>query len=171
MRLSWIINAALFQLCWWSAALFSQRAVLIMSATLILHLALSPTKLDDLKLLPLALIGIVVDQLLISFGVIDVKQSMIPIWLVLLWIILTWSLNHSLSWLSNIKLWQVAILGGVLGATSYLAAIELGAISTPLTLTVFTMIEAIIWCGLLPALCVLRQRLIDTHRKEKQGYA
>lgn len=136
-----------------------------------LHLALSPTKLDDLKLLPLALIGIVVDQLLISFGVIDVKQSMIPIWLVLLWIILTWSLNHSLSWLGNIKLWQVAVLGGVLGATSYLVAIELGAISTSLTLTVFTMIEAIIWCCLLPALCVLRQRLLDTHRKEEQGYA
>lgn len=142
-----------------------------MSAALILHLALSPTKLDDLKLLPLALIGIVVDQLLISFGVIEVKQSMIPIWLVLLWIIVTWSLNHSLSWLSNIKLWQVAVLGAVLGATSYLAAIELGAISTPLTLTVFTMIEAIIWCGLLPALCVLRQQLVDTHRKEEQGHA
>lgn len=160
MRLFWIINAALFQLCWWSAALFTEYAVWIMSAVLVIHLMLSPRKRDDLKLLPIALVGIVCDQLLIAVDVISVNQSFIPVWLVLLWVILAWSFNHSLVWLRLLKPWQLSITGGILGSVSYLAAINLGAISTSLSLTNFMIIDAILWSFLLPLFELMQRNLV-----------
>ena len=160
MRLFWIINAVLFQLCWWSAALFTEYAVWIMSAILAIHLMLSPRKLDDLKLLPIALVGICCDQLLIAVDVIDVNQSFIPAWLVLLWVILAWSFNHSLAWLTLLKPWQISITGGILGSVSYLAAINLGAISTSLSLTNFIIIDAVLWSFLLPLFELIRRKFV-----------
>ena len=166
MRLFWIINAAFFQLCWWSAALLTEYAVLIMSAILVIHLMLSPRKLDDLKLLPIAGVGICCDQLLIAVDVINVSQSLIPAWLVLLWVILAWSFNHSLAWLRLLKPWQVSITGGILGSVSYLAAINLGAISTSLSLANFMIIDVILWSFLLPLFELMRRKFVP--QKEDQ---
>lgn len=160
MRLFWIINATLFQLCWWSAALINEHAVMIMSIALLLHLSLSPSKLQDIKLLPVAAVGVTCDQLLITIGVIDVNQMLIPTWLILLWIILAWSFNHSLAWLGCLKTWQVSLIGGALGSTSYLAAIKLGTITTPLALAKFMSIDVILWCVLLPLFVVMQRKLL-----------
>jgi hypothetical protein len=137
-----------------------------MSAILAIHLMLSPRKLDDLKVLPIAVVGVCCDQLLIALDVIDVNQSFIPAWLVLLWVILAWSFNHSLAWLTLLKPWQVSITGGILGSVSYLAAINLGAISTSLSLTNFIIIDAILWSFLLPLLELIRRKFVP--QKEDQ---
>lgn len=103
----------------------------------------------------LAVIGIAVDQLLISTSVLSVGQSIIPVWLVLLWVVFCLSLNHSLRWLVVMNKGLVSLIGASFGSLSYIAAWRLGALSTPLTWQAFWLLEMAIWAVLMPSLCWL----------------
>ena len=155
MKLFLLINFIVFQLCWFLAAIYQQSAVGVMLGLLCIHFAFSPTKLADIKVLPIALVGILVDQLLIHLHVIQLPVNtatplVIPLTLVLLWCVFSWCFNHSLNWLTNISLKKAAVLGGVFGSLSYTSALKLDVFSSTLPLLYFVLIFTVIWTLLLP---------------------
>ena len=152
-----LVNLLLFQAAWFSAALAGQWAFAILTALLLLHMMLSPTRMQDLSLLPLALIGWSADMLLqagnlVSFG------SNVPLWLALLWCHLVLCLNHGLRWLNNLPVVLVSFIGALGGSSSYYAGVKLGTISTALPSPTFLAIYAALWSLLLPILLKLSTR-------------
>jgi len=155
MRLFSLINLAVFQLCWFLSAAYQDSGLPIIIILMCIHFLCSPSKLDDLRVLTLALVGVVVDQLLMIAQVIEIPQSLtsaLPIWLILLWCVLAWCFNHSLQWLIRLSVYKIAALGAIFGTSSYYAATALNVFTTSYSSTYFVVIMAIVWTFLLPFL-------------------
>lgn len=167
MKPFFVINFVFFQVSWLIAAFYSDYAALLIIALLVVHFWLSPTRRLDSQILLMGLVGIVVDQCLISANVFSVGQSIIPWWLVMLWLFLSLCLNHSLGWLRNLRAWQVALIGTVFGTLSYIAALNLGVLTTTLTTLEFVIIEMSIWFLLLPMM-VKFAKVIQLNSKKRQ---
>lgn len=155
MRLFSLINFITFQLCWFVSATYQQSGILIIIALLCTHFALSPKKIADIEVLPIALIGITVDQLLIALQVIQLPENsvsplIIPVWLMFLWCAFAWCLNHSLQWLINLSTAKVAAVGAVFGSLSYYVALQLNVFNSVLSPLYFILVMAFIWALLLP---------------------
>jgi hypothetical protein len=155
MRLFSLINFIIFQLSWFLSATYKESAIPIISLLLCIHFLCSNQKKADLAILPIALIGITVDQLLMILHIIEIPQGttnslMVPIWLMLLWCVFSWSFNHSLRWVNNLSLCKVSCLGAIFGTLSYYAALKLAVFNTLLPHAYFIVIMAIIWSILLP---------------------
>jgi len=155
MKLFLVINLVVFQLCWFLAATYQHNSVLIIVGLLGIHFLCSPTKLADVKVLPIALVGVVVDQLLIILQVIQLPSDStspltIPLWLILLWCIFSWCFNHSLKWLVKLSLLKVAVLGGIFGTLSYTLALQMNVFNTVLPTLYFVLTLALTWALLLP---------------------
>ena len=123
----------------------------------------------------IGVIGTATDSALQLLGVLDFPQHdglLCPAWLSLLWVLFATTLNHSLRFLSNHKVWA-SVGGAIGGALSYEAGdifgrLELGAITQPTVLAESMSIPGIIWIGLvwavlLPCLFQLRQLLLASH--------
>lgn len=149
-----LINFGLFQASWWAAALWNQYASALIACFIAIHFLLSPTRRSDAQLLLVAALGMSVDQCLAMLGVLEFEQAYIPLWLVLLWGSFALCLHHSCRWLNKLKLWQVALLGGIFGSLSYVAAINLGVFTTTLTTWQFVLIDGACWLVLLPAMVI-----------------
>lgn len=145
-----VINFILFQASWFMAAFYSQHAAIFILSVVILHFMITPTRGLDTRVLLVGVLGILADQLLIMFGVIDVGQPFIPLWLLMLWLMFSICLNHSLAWLQQLSLYWVAGIGAVFGTLSYVAALNFGAINTAVTKIEFVFIEVLVWLLLLP---------------------
>ncbi|MFH0265627.1 DUF2878 domain-containing protein [Vibrio rumoiensis] len=148
-----IINFIIFQSCWALAASFPASAPFLMLGLLAVHFCLTPTRKADGFLLIAALVGIVIDQLMIWIGVLDVNQSWIPIWLILLWCHFVLCLNHSLLWINKLAWYWIAFLGEVFGTLSYWAGLNLGVFSSGFSQITFILSYALTWTILLPILC------------------
>lgn len=159
-----IINVVLFQTCWLVAAFYPDYAAIVITALLIMHFVITPTRRLDTKILLMGLLGAGIDQALISLNVINVNQPVIPLWLVTLWLFLSVCLNHSLGWLTKFKTWQVALIGSVFGTLSYVTALNLGAFTTSLPFYQFVIIEIVIWFVLLPTM-VKFHRVINSPKQ------
>ena len=153
MKKFWLVNLVLFQLCWLLAAFYQQQAVVFMLLIIILHFVLSPTKILDLKVLPVAFAGMIIDQILMHFAVVLFvdEPAVIPIWLMLLWVIFSFCLNHSLNWLNHIQVKYVVLLGATFGPISYFGGLSLGAFETSTSQNVFLLTYAAVWAIFLPA--------------------
>ena len=82
----------------WLLAVIGQNSLAWVLAVLLLaHFIFTPTRVADLKVLSLALLGLSMDGLLAWFGVFSFSQW--PLWLVLLWLGFVLTLGHSLAWL------------------------------------------------------------------------
>ncbi|MGO2498178.1 MAG: DUF2878 domain-containing protein [Vibrio litoralis] len=147
-----IINFIIFQSCWALAASFPASAPFFMLGLLAVHFALTPTRKADCFLLIAAVLGILVDQLMVWIGILEVNQQWIPIWLILLWCHFILCLNHSLLWLSKLAWYWVAFLGEVFGTLSYWSALKLGVFTSEFTQPSFILGYAIAWTMLLPIL-------------------
>lgn len=166
MRLFSLINFVIFQLSWFLSATFKESAVPLIIALLIIHFLCSSKKKADLAILPIALIGITIDQLLMILHIIEIPQSpnhalIIPVWLMLLWCIFAWSFNHSLQWVNNLSLTKLSILGSVFGTLSYYAALKLNVFNTLLPHIYFIVIMALIWGFLLPFLTRIHALMVQ----------
>lgn len=159
MKLFSLINLITFQACWYISAIYQQKGLPVILLILGTHFCLSKTKKADIEVLLLALIGVVVDQLLIIFNIIQIPESasltpplIIPFWLIAIWCGFAWSFNHSLHWLTKLSIFKVAILGAVFGSLSYFAALQMNVFSSVLPNTYFILLMALVWLILLPFL-------------------
>lgn len=152
MKRFWIINLILFQASWVAAAFYTSYAAIIMTLFMLAHFALSPSRLADLKLLLLVVPGVAVDTLHMQAGTFSAGGSLFPVWLILLWCMFLMSLNHSLRWLTDKRLYWAALFGGIGGASSYLGGIKTGALTTAMPLELTAVILACSWALLFPFL-------------------
>lgn len=126
-------------------------------AILSLQFVLSPSKLRDLCLLTLALVGMAVDALLALVGLFAFDGF--PFWLALLWFGFVVSLSHSLAWLNRLPFALLVLISSLSGGLSYFAGFKLGAVSLPFGPLVSFFCIAVIWSVLLPVLLVYTQKI------------
>ena len=138
-----------FNLFWFMAVAWQQPAPLL--GLLALHGLFSPQRRRDLRLLPLALAGCLLDALLWQLGLFEFAAGF-PVWLVLLWLGFALTLAHGLRWLVVLPRWQQALIGGFGGASSYLAGAAMGAVHLPWGLWISGSVLAVIWMAWLPVL-------------------
>jgi len=158
MRSFTLINLLLFQAAWFSAALAGGFAIWLMLLLLAVHFRLTPSRFNDVRLLPLAAIGWIADLLLQQSGIVNFGQSA-PLWLLLLWCHLVLCFNHGLRWLARLSLPVQALIGAFGASSSYFAGLKFGVLSSQLQPLWFIASYAAVWLLLLPLLCFLAQRL------------
>ncbi|MEZ9152645.1 DUF2878 domain-containing protein [Vibrio sp. F13] len=166
MKRFWIINLVLFQATWVCSAFFTAQAPFVTPLIVVVHFLLSPTRSSDLKILILLPLGLLLDSLLLHFGVFAVdfeiaNQSWFPVWLVCLWIMFLISFNHSLNWLLECSKVILFVIGFVAGTSSYWGGIKAGALLTTWPDASVVAALAISWGILLPLLVAAYSNLIQ----------
>ena len=138
-----------FNLFWFVAVAWQHPAPLL--GLLALHGLFSPQRGRDLRLLPIALAGCLLDALLWQLGLFEFAAGF-PLWLALLWLGFALTLAHGLRWLVVLPRRQQALIGGLGGASSYLAGAAMGAVHLPWGLWISGGVLAVIWVVWLPVL-------------------
>lgn len=138
-----------FNLFWFVAVAWQQPAPLL--GLLALHGLCSPQRSRDLRLLPIALAGCLLDALLWQSGLFEFAAGF-PLWLALLWLGFALTLAHGLRWLVVLPRWQQALVGGLGGASSYLTGAAMGAVHLPWGLWISGSVLTVIWAVWLPVL-------------------
>ncbi len=166
MKQFWIINLVLFQATWVCSAFFTAQAPFIAPLIVVVHFLLSPTRSRDLKILCLLPLGLLLDSLMLHFGVFAVvpeiaNQSWFPVWLICLWIMFLISFNHSLNWLLKCSKVILFAIGFVAGTSSYWGGIKAGALVTTWPDASVVAALAISWGILLPLLVAAYSNLVQ----------
>lgn len=138
-----------FNLYWLLAVKWQQPGPLLLM--LLLHFLFSPSRRRDLRLLPVALAGCLLDGLLWRLGLFQFPAGF-PLWLGLLWLGFALTLAHGMGWLQRLPRWQQALFGMVGGASSYVAGAAMGAVHLPWGIWISTALLAVIWMWWLPVL-------------------
>ena len=120
-------------------------------AMLLLHFLCSPSRKRDLRLLPMALVGCLLDLLLWRLGLFDFKGGF-PLWLVLLWVGFTLAMAHGMRWLLLLPSWQQGLVGMLGGASSYVVGAAMGTVHLPWGIWISAALLAVIWMWWLPVL-------------------
>lgn len=152
MRWLWL-QLILFQGLWFIAILGQNEWLIIAMVLLLCHFIFTNSRSHDWRVLPIALIGIVMDTLLSMLGVFEFSHT--PYWLALIWIGFVLSLGHSLNWLSHLPRLLLIPIGAIAGTLSYLAGWRLHAVELPLGWVQSSMILALSWAVIFPLLVVL----------------
>ena len=148
-----IAQAILFQIFWFVAVIGQNHWLWLLASLLVAHIALSPSWVTELKIMPLSIFGIAIDTIFALMGIFQFSQF--PVWLGMLWLMFAVSLGHSLKWLGNLELHWQALVGSLAGITSYLAGWKLEAVALPYGPVATAILLAIIWACLLPVLVKL----------------
>jgi hypothetical protein len=128
-----IFNALLFQLNWFACVLGGAHGQPLW-ALLTLSLMFAQTargttlRADVVLALSAAAIGLFLDSLWISSGILDYGTRFAPVWIVMMWMGAALSLNHSLAWLKP-QPWLGGILAAMVAPLCYLSGESLGAVS------------------------------------------
>ncbi|QTH62866.1 DUF2878 domain-containing protein [Psychrosphaera ytuae] len=145
-----LLNFVFFQLIWFGSILIGNAFIPLAALIFFLHFRFTSETQHDKKIMAIAaLIGVVVDSLLMFFGVFEFQHGLlvhwlIPPWLVVLWMAFAMTLNHSLAYFQKQPL--LAFIGGaVSGPLSYLAGVKLGAIQIGYSYSVTFIVFAFIW--------------------------
>ena len=154
----WQIGQALMFQCFWFTSVLGQNRALPVALLLIgLHFFFSPTKSADVKIMPIAFIGIGIDLAFTYAGVFEFASW--PIWLFVLWFGFSLTLNHSIAKIGQFPTPAVALFGGCFGTISYLAGWRFNAVEFPFGLFTTALILATSWALLLPSLFHLDKTL------------
>ena len=150
-----------FQLIWLSAVLGGNQWIVFPIVLLCLHFVITPNRQRDLKVLPLAIIGITLDAVLTQLNIFKFVQY--PFWLVVLWLGFVLNFGHSLKFLRKLKKPWLMIIGSIGGCYAYLASWKLGAVALPLGAPFSVIVLLIAWALILPLLVK-----IDLYLREGQ---
>ena len=148
MKLWLWIQALGFQVIWFLAVVGKNARLIFPFSILILQLYLSPRTKDDLKILPLALLGIFLDLSFTKLGLFVFDSF--PWWLITLWLSFVLNFGHSLIFLRNLKLYWQSILGAAGGCYAYLLSWKLDAVDLPMGAIISGSIIAVAWACILP---------------------
>lgn len=136
-----IYNLVMFQMGWFFCAYGAAHdmpwlAFLVLPPIVIWHLSHARQKwLEARLLLCILLMGLVLDQSLLSLGLLSFPDSglprgWLPPWMLMLWLLFATTLNVSLRW-TRVSLALRVVLGAIGGPLAYLAGEHLGAIRLP----------------------------------------
>ena len=158
-----LLNFLLFQVGWFICVLGAANdstflALALVTTLIIIHITITPHKIDDIKLFAYALIiGFVYDGFIQFYGLILYNSAgwqfpLPPLWILMLWVLFSMTLNHSLSWLKG-RIIISSVFGFVGGPLAYIAAEKLGAITITSSQTIFIL--ALGWAIITPTLIFL----------------
>lgn len=167
MPLKTIVNILLYQCAWFASVLGAahQQPWLGLEVTGIVlgfhFVQVKHPKPEAWLMLIALLIGLLFDQALLAFGLINYQahgwsDALVPVWILALWLGFATLLNVSLRWMRD-KLFLAAMLGLIGGPLAYHAAEALQAI-TIINHTGYWVL-AIGWAMVTPALLMLAKRL------------
>lgn len=159
------INIGIYQIIWFLCVYLENMGAFLSVPLLLLHLYITPCRIDDLKLMGTMLVlGVVVDGILHSYGFVsyNVTAQPIPIWLAVIWLSFATLPHHSLGWLKGHYLIS-ALLGLLFGPLAYLGGVKLGAAYFNQSLTLSLIILSVIWTCVLP-LSVYMAESIRPHK-------
>jgi len=151
MRL--LVNALLYQSIWLLCILAGDKGAIAGIFVLLLHLAITDRRMDDLKMMAFLLfIGLLVDGTLhqVGFFTFTISGFPIPFWLMVIWLGLAITPHHSLAWLKNRPLLSL-LFGALGGPLAYWAGVRLGAASFNLQPLYSLFVLALVWGILWPA--------------------
>ena len=166
MRLA--VNIAVFYAGWFGSVLAAAAgwgwlAVAVSLAVVLVHLVLTPRPAAELKLiLAAAVIGLVAEGLLITFGFATYALPnsiavLPPAWLVAIWMAFATTMNVSLGWLKD-HLGLAGVLGLLAAPPSYYAGERLGGMMlAPPHMLSLTAI-GLVWGLAFPLLVILARR-------------
>ncbi|KZY27863.1 DUF2878 domain-containing protein [Oleiphilus sp. HI0086] len=147
-QLNRLLNAVLFQSCWFLAILSDWYLALCAFALLLVHFVRTNASThNSLKLLYIACIGILIDSLLMHLGVyqfpnpeLRTNDFIIPLWLIIMWCAFTLTLLSSLQWFLA-KPYFFICLCCISGPASYLAGRHFGALHFADASLIFIILE------------------------------
>ena len=148
-----IIQALNFNACWFLCVLGQNQWIWLTLVLLVAQIVLSPSTKNDLRVLPLAILGIAIDSALWLCGLFAFASP--PIWLALLWLAFILNFGHSMAFLANLPLAARSLLGSAAGTYSYLIGWKLGALQLPQGAWMTAAIIAFVWALMLPTLATL----------------
>ena len=156
MQWFWI-QFVIFQAIWLIAILGGNQWLALCLILLAIHFFVTPSRSQDWRVLPIALIGIVLDAGFTLVGLFEFDQF--PVWLGLLWVGFILTLGHSLAWLRKLPRLALVPIGAVAGTASYLAGWRLDAVELPFGMGASAAALAVAWALLLPVLVILDDRI------------
>lgn len=159
------INIGIYQAIWFLCIFLENVGALLSLPLILLHLYLSPYKLQDAKQVAIFLLaGVIIDGTLHALGFITYNVSAYPIppWLVVIWLALATLPHHSLNWLKG--RYKLSTLFGALGGPlAYWAGVRVGAATFNWSLLISLITLAIIWGTLWPSvMCIAGKDLAKT---------
>ncbi|MEB0041182.1 MULTISPECIES: DUF2878 domain-containing protein [unclassified Pseudomonas] len=150
-----LANALLFQIGWFACVLGADSLWLLLAGgALAVHLLwISSWRAEGPLILGVALIGTLIDSLLLKAGVFSFATDgpLIPPWLMVLWAVLAITLNHCLNWTAK-PWWRASVLGAIGGPMSYYAGSQMAGVELPLGLWPSMLLLGVIWAVLFPLL-------------------
>ncbi len=166
MRLA--LNIAVFYAGWFGSVMAAAAgrdwlALAAALAVVLVHLVVTPRPFAELKLIiAAAVIGLVAEGMLITFGFASYTMPnsfavLPPLWLVAIWMAFATTMNVSLGWLKN-HVPLSAVLGFLMAPPSYFAGQKLGGIVLAEPHVISLAAIGLVWAGAFPLLVVLARR-------------
>lgn len=158
-----IVSFVLFNALWLSAVAGRENYIVLSGLLLIFQFlySVAVAKVSWILILRLFAVGLLLEAISISLGIIDFAGGYFPLWLVMLWLGFTSMAPVALDWLVPKPVFAI-LVGTVSGPISYVAGIKLGAGTTD-SMSVVIAAYAVIW-GLMMAYFVY-----SMSPKKKQG--
>ncbi len=154
------INLVCFNISWFGLVLIGDSFIPVTLSWIAFHLYTVKQKREELiTVISVSAIGILVDSLLLYFDVFKFGTSAhIPFWLMVLWVSFAATISHSLAFLKNSMILQLAA-GGLFAPLSYLAGYNFGAVEFvhPAFITYFLL--SLIWGPLMVLFFFIRSKL------------
>lgn len=126
-----LINAILFQACWFLAILLGWQWAVVPLAMLLVHGVMCFLSIEMMgRLVAVAVMGIALDSLWMNLHLYRFpteSTTLIPLWLMTLWFGFALTLPSSLVWLLSRPSWFVPVCA-LMGPLSYAAGRRLGAL-------------------------------------------
>lgn len=139
-----------FQVIWITAVLGGNQWLVVPLFMICLHFVFSPCRQNDMKILPLALMGLAQDTTLTYLGFFGFQQ--LPVWLLVIWLGFVLNFGHSLIFLRRLSVFWLIVIGAVGGCYSYMASWKLDAVVLPFGVVTTCLVVAICWAIILPVL-------------------
>jgi len=156
--LPWLVSQFLLFKAMWLILVIGQNEYLWLGAALLaLQVIISPSKKVDFMIMPMAMVGIVIDVILIFIGLFIFEQT--PYWLFLLWAGFALSIGHSLQILNKLPTAWLVIVGGLAGSGSYMTGWHFEAVQLPYGPAISSAVLFAIWALLLPFLMFIDQKV------------
>jgi hypothetical protein len=164
-----LLNIIAYQIAWFACVLGAANQLpwigtTVALAVVALHLALTPQRRVELKLIvAAAVIGLVLDSALASSGLVSFASGVLidgltPHWMLGLWISFATTLTVSMRWLVTRPALAIAF-GALGGPIAYYAGTKLGAMTIHTDAALFVI--GITWAGAMWLLALLAARVSE----------
>ena len=147
----WLFFQAIsFQIIWLFCVFGRYEWLAIPCVILLVDYFLSPCFKADIMVLPLVVLGFVIDMIFTQMGLFVFDSW--PWWLMVLWLAFVLNFGHSLGFLQRLKWHWLMPIGALGGSYAYFVSWHFGSVVWPAGPFLTTAIIAITWAFLLPLL-------------------